>query len=129
MKLRKLWLGIGLLWVVIVVVLSLIPEPPSVGQFQDIDKLEHGAAYAFLMFWFAQIYPARRTRRVIAFSFVLLGIVIECLQGLSGFRQFEYTDMAANTLGVLVGLLLALTPLGGILERFEKILLGTSRTT
>lgn len=52
------------------------------------------------MFWFAQLYPARR---LYAAGFIALGVALEFVQGWLGYRAYEHHDMLANTLGVLLG--------------------------
>ena len=71
------------------------------------DKYGHILAYATLMFWFAQIYPGRRRRIEWAFAFVVMGIAIEFLQGLTDYRSFEIADMVAGAVGVCVGWLVS----------------------
>jgi hypothetical protein len=44
-----------------------------------------------------------------------MGISLEFLQGLSGYRTFEYSDILANTTGVLFGWLLAKTRMANCL--------------
>ena len=83
-----------------IVVLSVMPSPPSV-DFESSDKVGHLLAYATLMGWFALLYPARRPR--LAVSFVSLGVLLECVQGALGYRSLEFADMLANSLGVLLG--------------------------
>ena len=122
MKLKNLWLIIGAALVVLVIVVSLIPNPPNPPQFKGSDKAGHFSAYAFMMLWFAQIYAKNRIRRVIALAFIVLGIILECLQGMSGYRSFEYADMGANTAGVLCALLLAQTRLSRSLAAAERLL-------
>ncbi|MBA4382695.1 MAG: hypothetical protein C0406_09035, partial [Sideroxydans sp.] len=53
-------------------------------------------------------------------AFVVMGVGIEILQGLSGYRYFEYADMLANTTGVLIGFGLAHTWMGRILNKLER---------
>ena len=96
MKLKNLWLIIGFGLVMLVIVASLMPNPPNPADFKGSDKLEHLAAYAAMMLWFSQIYTKNRVRWAIALAFVMLGIALECLQGLGGYRTFGYTDMTAN---------------------------------
>lgn len=80
------------------------------------DKAQHMIAYAVLMWWFRQAF----TRRMRWFAFLtLLGVGLECIQGLTAYRYFEYGDMVANALGVTLGLILAATPLGRTLARLE----------
>ena len=77
-------------------------------DFAYSDKLGHFAAYGLLMFWFCQLYLARKARIAYAVLFALLGIGLEYVQGALGFRTYEVFDMYANTLGVLLGWALAL---------------------
>ena len=53
----------------------------------------------------------------------MMGIVLEFIQGLTGYRSLEYTDMTANTIGVLLGWLLAKTRLSNALSRIENSLI------
>lgn len=41
---------------------------------------------------------------VVAFGLVLYGVVLEILQGLTGYRMMDGGDMLANSIGVLIGL-------------------------
>jgi glycopeptide antibiotics resistance protein len=63
-------------------------------------------AYAALMFWFCQIYLSK-DRLIHGVVFLLMGVGLEVLQGMSGLRSYEVTDMLANTAGVLLGWLAA----------------------
>jgi VanZ family protein len=117
LKYAKFWLSLGFGLVLAVVVLSLMPPPPDALSLPS-DKLNHFIAYATLMAWFAQLYP-RCVYGRLALAFVCLGILLECLQALTGYRFFEYADMLANSLGVLLAWALCLTPLASLLLRFE----------
>jgi VanZ family protein len=97
------WVFIGCIAVGLVFYLSLISDPPKVYEFLYADKLEHLLAYAFLMGWFSQLYNSRKKQIILATAFCLMGISLEYIQGWSGQRFFEYTDMAANTAGVFLG--------------------------
>lgn len=121
MKLRfhRLWLALGGVWIALVVILSLMPAPPDPLAFEQRDKLSHFFAYAWLMLWFGQLYTVSPQRWKFALVFVALGIGVEFLQRLTPDRQFEVADMAANTGGVLIGWLLATTPLAQSLSAFE----------
>ena len=52
-----------------------------------------------------------------------MGISLEYVQGLTGYRGFEYSDMLINAVGVELGLLLSYTPLQNALARVEMLLL------
>jgi VanZ family protein len=113
------WLAIGWLLVATVIVLSLIKLGVEVPGGQS-DKLGHFLAYSTLLFWFAQIYSPARTRLVIAIALALMGVGLEIAQGFTGYRTFEYADMAANTAGVIGGWLLAPPRTANVLMLFEQ---------
>jgi VanZ family protein len=102
-------------------------NPPELTHIQGGDKLEHAAAYLTLTFWFGQIYARNRVRWAIGLGFIILGIGMEYLQRMTGYRTFEYGDMAADTVGVLCALLAAQTPLARGLAVVEKCLLRLVR--
>jgi VanZ family protein len=99
---RKVLLGLGWAWVAGIVWLSLTPSPPKV-DFAQSDKLGHFLAYGSLMLWFCFLYAAAKTRIAYAAGFVAMGIGLEFIQGMLGYRTFEVLDMLANTIGVLLG--------------------------
>jgi VanZ family protein len=89
----------GWAWAGVIVWLSLTPAPLDVG-IEEGDKLGHFAAYGWLMLWFGFLYAKRLPY---AAGFIAMGIGLEILQGALGYRTYEVLDMAANTLGVLLG--------------------------
>jgi VanZ family protein len=120
LRFSNLWLTIGFVLVMLVVGASLMPNPPIAALFRGNDKLAHFAAYIAITFWFGQIYNRNRVRWTIALAFVILGMSLEYLQRMSGYRTFEYADMGANASGVLCALLLAQTPLSKGLAVIER---------
>ena len=89
-------------WAAAIVWLSLTPSPPGM-DVEHGDKLGHLAGYGLLMFWFSQLYLQKGTRIAYAAGFIAMGIALEFLQGLLGYRTSDLLDMFANTLGVLLG--------------------------
>ncbi len=73
----------------------------------------HFLAYGTLMFWFSQLYVARKTRLACAAGFATMGVALEFIQGWTGYRDFELYDMVADGIGVALGWTAAL-----ILPRF-----------
>lgn len=103
-----------------VVWLSLTPNPPPLPvPLLSWDKAQHALAYLSLMFWYRQAF--RRHWRWPVFL-LALGTVLECLQGLGETRTFDLRDIYANGIGVAIGLALASTRLGGILEKIDTLL-------
>jgi VanZ family protein len=126
-KLRVLWLGLGWLWVLAIIYLSLMPNPPEPVRFWGADKLEHALAYGLLMLWFCQIYRRGRARLLLAFMLVTMGIVLEFVQRETGLRFFEYVDMLANAAGVIVGWAWARTRIGRVFAYLEYHSVRTSK--
>lgn len=120
MSIRRIWLLLGWLLVIVVVYGSLMPSPPTVMKFPEADKVEHVSAYLAMMLWFAQLYTSTRARWRLAFGFIGLGILIEYIQGWSGWRDFEYLDMVADAAGVSLGWALVWSPLGRILAWLQS---------
>ncbi|MBI5751658.1 MAG: VanZ family protein [Hydrogenophilales bacterium] len=120
MRLRyhRTWLALGGLWIAIVIIFSLMPNPPDPLSFEQSDKLSHFLAYGWLMFWFCQLYSGT-VRWGLALSFIALGVGLEFVQSLTPDRAYEALDMAANAGGVLLGWLLAATPLAQGLHLIE----------
>jgi VanZ family protein len=118
--LRRIWLAFGWLWVIAVFYLSLAHNPPTPMLFEGLDKLEHALAYCILMLWFSQLHPGHKARIRLILLFTAMGIGIEYLQGMSGYRYFEYADMLANTIGVLAGWGLAQTRMGQLFVILES---------
>ncbi|MEC9407950.1 MAG: VanZ family protein [Abyssibacter sp.] len=97
---------VGWLLLLVVGVLSLInlAETPA----DDVlwDKLNHAIAYAVIAGWWAALLPGRRWKA--AAIALVFGLAMEGVQGLLPYRAFEWADMLANGVGVLLGLLLSL---------------------
>ncbi|WP_051331950.1 VanZ family protein [Methylocaldum szegediense] len=119
LRLSRLWQGIGWLMVAVVVWLSLTPEPPHPPtSWLAWDKAQHALAYGSLMYWFRQAFlPHWRWPLFL----LLLGVMLEYLQGLGGVRTSDTNDMIANGIGVFLGLALSYTRLGRLLSRVDAI--------
>lgn len=111
------WQAIGWLMVCVVVYLTLTPKPPAIPGFLGWDKAQHFVAYAGLMWWYRQAFS--KNIGWIGFM-VILGVGLECIQGLTDYRYFEYSDMAANSIGVALGVILAASPLGQIVSLIDR---------
>jgi VanZ family protein len=126
LKLTALWHAVGWSYVAFVIYCSLDPSPPALPGFQGADKLAHVGAYAVMMLWFGFIYLPGKRFLLLGAVFVLLGVVLEIVQGATGYRSTETLDMISNAVGVLIGGLLARTRLASALVFLEKRLYGGS---
>jgi len=120
LKHHRVWEGAGWLLIALVVTFSLIPHPPEPLSFNNADKLEHLLAYAVLSLWLNQLYASVWSRARVVVALIGLGVGLEFVQGWTGYRMFDVLDMLANSIGVLTGWLLALTPLGGVFAYIER---------
>ena len=115
----RLWQAIGVLMVVVVCVASLSPTmPPPPGLHGD--KVEHLIAYGSLTYWWGMLYPERAQRWLACLLFILMGIALEFAQQATGYRFLDVFDMAANTLGALLGRMAVETPFGRLLGALDR---------
>ena len=120
LRFRRTWVGFGLLLAGIITFYSLIPAQrlPSMGV---SDKVEHIAAYALLAFFFGSLIT-RRDYKFLFLALLAFGGGIEIAQGLMKLgREADLLDLVADLVGAVIGLLLAVTPLGrwpALIERW-----------
>jgi VanZ family protein len=117
---RPAWLAVGWLLVAIVIYLSVTSRPPEI-PFDEGDKYGHMLAYGALMLWFAQLYD-RGERWIAMLALIALGVALEFVQRWTGYRTFDLWDMAADTAGVVIGLVLAPPRLPNFLRVIERLL-------
>ena len=102
LQLIRLWYLLGGLLLLLVAVTSLMPVPDiGVG-----DKTAHVVTYAILSGWFSLLAIDRAALGYSALGLMGYGMVIELLQGLTGYRHAEWADLLANAVGIGAGLLL-----------------------
>jgi VanZ family protein len=119
-RLRVAWLAAGWGLVAIIVYLSLGP-PVSAGTLPYNDKAGHYIAYFVLMLWFAQAVTRRGWLRV-AVACVALGVLLEFLQGMTGYREFSLADMLADAVGVGCAWGLARAGVDDLMQRAGRLL-------
>lgn len=90
-----------------IMVLSLVRLPQIGPDVPAGDKYQHVLAYFGLTFWFARITISQRSLLCHAAIFVSIGAVLEVLQSLTPDRRFEFADMLANTIGIVLAVALA----------------------
>lgn len=97
---------VGWAGLIAVVILSLAPLPAPDAP-EGSDKLGHVLAWLGLTAWWGLLKPRRVI--VLVLGLLVLGAVLEGVQALLPWRQFEPADLAANLGGVLAGAALART--------------------
>jgi len=127
LRFRALWLVVGYLLIVLVIYLSLSSSPVTIDTGLPYeDKLFHFVAYFTLTFWFVQIYHIRHHVILWGIFLLCLGMLLEYLQGFDANRYSEAADMIANTLGVIVAMIILSLKGDGILAWFERYILKAS---
>ncbi|WP_255513220.1 VanZ family protein [Lutibacter sp. Hel_I_33_5] len=96
---------------ILIAVLSLVKiHQPSI-KFTYLDKIEHIIAYFVLAIcWFCTIHLKTKNnslKKTVFFLCISYGILLEVLQGtLTSYRTADWKDMIANSIGVLIALLI-----------------------
>jgi VanZ family protein len=115
---RGLWLAASAVLILTVIWGSLetgvdLPVPDG------FDKVEHLGTYLVLALWFTGLYPRNRYGAVAA-ALLAMGLAMEIGQYvMAAGRIADPYDMAANTLGVGLGLAVALAASGGWTPKVE----------
>lgn len=109
---KKLLLLSAVFYTIILIVLSLINinNIPDLGSDMD-DKIYHVIAYFILsILWITYVKNNRNSNHIytVAILAVALGASLEVLQYLvNPNRTFDFLDMLANTVGVIIGTIIA----------------------
>jgi VanZ family protein len=96
-------------WLVVAALLLLPLRSPMSVSFSDL--IAHFALFAGLAFGIVGFSRRGTEMSLLAVATVAGGIALEFAQGLVATRTFDILDMAANTLGAMVGYAGALTVL------------------
>ena len=86
--------------------------------FFDVDKWFHGVTFVILAVWFAGQYRPRSYWKI-GVGLIIFGFVIEGCQRLVTYRLAEMLDVAADVVGIVIGLVIASAGLGGWSLRVE----------
>jgi len=122
LRLLTSWLTLGWFMVCALVYFSLNPSPPELPEFPMADKSIHFLSYTWIMLWFGFIYKPGKKYLFLGLALILLGVVLEVLQGAGGYRSMEVTDASFNGLGVFAGWLLSRTRLSSTLLWIERLI-------
>jgi VanZ family protein len=124
LRYHRRWQIAGILVLLGVLLGTLIPAFwlwPDVSRvaFFAFDKWLHGITFAFLAVWFSGQY-SRQQYLAIGAGLFSFGILIELCQRMVSYRTAELMDLAADTVGIAIGLGIALAGVGGWSLRFEE---------
>lgn len=99
----RLWLSLGLMACGVLFYGCLMHNPPQ-PHITDFDKVEHFTGYLILGCWFGALMRPRYLRVFIGLT--LFGAFIEVVQWWSGYRDGDWHDLLADSLGAAAGLVL-----------------------
>jgi len=111
----RIFLLTAVVYTLIITTLSLVPLGKiSVGAFNPTDKMLHGVAYFILTLLWLFYYLMKKSEIPdykwgffnISVLVIVFGMLIEVLQGaLTSYRQPDWADILANSIGVLIAFL------------------------
>jgi VanZ family protein len=119
LRFSRTWFAVGVLIAIAIAVVSLMP-PSKLPDLRVSDKFEHALSYFLLAFWFASVI-VRRDYLVLVLSLLAFGGAIELVQDWMKLgRQADVLDLAADAVGIALGVALAATPLGRWAQWLER---------
>lgn len=125
MNFRRLWLAIGVLLVSLSLWMLLKPMDDGLASwlnFSNSDKVLHVVGFLGLTGWFASMFE-RRQWRALAVCALAYGILAEIAQGAMNYgRQADATDVLADGVGIVLGLLAAQLFGAALLTAIDRLL-------
>lgn len=113
---RRTWRWTGLLLFCVISYLALSPAPPK-GMDTGWDKANHFLAFASLAFCgFWSLQTVKQRLLGLPLSLLIYGGAIELIQFFVPGRSCEWADLGADSIGITLGLLLAMA-CWGLLRR------------
>ncbi len=112
------WRSLSLALLVVVLIGALSPavwfgnKADALSFMKNADKWVHGLTFFALSIWFAGLVE-RRGYWLVGLGLVVFGALLEFFQMYVRYRTADQFDIAANTAGIIVGLVVALAGLGG----------------
>jgi VanZ family protein len=120
LRFPRLWVTLGWVFVVAAVIVCLMPGQDLGALVNYNDKLMHALGYIALVVWFTGIYPRSRYWLIAVLLFAM-GVAVEYLQEwMHAGRQRDWNDVVANSVGIVIGIVLSLLLLGGWMQKVEN---------
>ena len=116
-------LGVGLFAAIGAGSLAPISMTAPTIAIPHFDKVVHFIAYGLLTAWYLAVFPIRR-RWLIPVLLLGFGVLIEWLQGLTGYRDASLADAAADLGGIVIAAWLLVRPMRLAMSAIETIATG-----
>ncbi|MGV6818770.1 MAG: VanZ family protein [Thiotrichales bacterium] len=119
-----LWQALGVLLLGGIALGSLLPGSvmPAGFSLPHFDKLQHLLAYALLTAWYLVVFPGRYNVILVPLFALGLGVALEWLQGMTGYRESSGADVIADAGGILFATVFLVRPLQLMLVQVERAL-------
>jgi len=125
LRYARRWQIASFIFLILVLALTVMPavwfwpdQVRMVSLLENLDKWAHLVTFAFLALWFAGQYRPRSYWRI-ALGLLAFGALIEVCQRVVGYRTAELLDFGADTIGIIIGLAIAMAGAGGWCLPFE----------
>jgi glycopeptide antibiotics resistance protein len=119
------WRALSVVILVLVLIGALSPaiwffddKRDALAWLKNADKVIHALTFITLSIWFSGLYDQRAWWRI-GIGLMSFGFLIEFFQLQVGYRTADWFDIAANTVGIIIGLTVATAGLKGWALRFE----------
>ena len=112
------WRSLSLAMLVVVLAGALSPaiwfgnKADALSFIKNADKWVHGITFFVLAVWFSGLVERRRYW-LVGIGLIVFGVLLEFFQMYVRYRTADHFDIAANTVGIIVGLAVAIAGLGG----------------
>lgn len=121
LRYTRRWQMAGVVAVAGVFIAALMPSiwPSAVARLlSGTDKWQHGVTFLVLALWFSGQYSRHSYWRVAA-GLLAFGVIIELCQRMLTYRDGDLLDLAADVVGIVIGLAIAVAGVGGWSLRAE----------
>ena len=126
LRFARRWHIASLVLLVVVLLSALMPvfwfwdnRAGGIRWLENVDKWLHAVTFLILALWFCGMVRRQRYA-LMALGLFAFGGLIEGCQYLVGYRTADATDLAANAIGLVIGLSIGLIGVGGWCQRLEK---------
>ena len=120
------WQIASLFFLAFVLVAALMPfiwflddKTGVLSWFARNDKWVHGITFLTLSIWFTGLFH-KKSYWQIGIGLLIFGLLIEACQRMLIYRTAEWTDVGANTAGIILGLAIGASGIGGWCLRAEE---------
>lgn len=91
----------------------------ALSWFENFDKWLHGITFLVLSIWFSGLYRKGAYGKL-GLGLLAFGLFIEACQAMVSYRTADWIDVAADAIGIIIGLVVGIAGTGGWCLRVEE---------